>query len=143
MNGQSLPQQVVEIPATTPARTAPEGMVKVDGRRLSISRLRGSRLKASDDVGVDVQYPWEDSARRFHEHPMQIKPFYIDKYPVTNGEFKKFEDATHYRPKDDRNFLKDWKDGSYPEGAAKRPVTWVSIEDARAYAKWAGKRLAA
>ena len=39
------------------------------------------------------------------------------------------------------NFLKDWKDGNYPQGWDKKPVTWVSQEDARAYAAWAGKRL--
>ncbi len=33
------------------------------------------------------------------------------------------------------------KDGKYPDGWADKPVTWVSIEDARAYAHWAGKRL--
>jgi formylglycine-generating enzyme required for sulfatase activity len=72
---------------------------------------------------------------------MHVAPFYMDTYPVTNAEFKKFLDATHYRPADDLNFLKDWKGGSFPEGWANKPVTWVSIEDARAYAKWAGKRL--
>jgi iron(II)-dependent oxidoreductase len=136
----SLPQKLVEIAATTPAPSAPEGMVKIEGGNFDF-KVEGIEIEGSDDVGVDVQYPWEDSARRFHEHPMQIKSFYIDKYPVTNAEFKKFLDATHYRPKDDGNFLKDWKDGNYPDGAAKRPVTWVSLEDARAYAKWAGKRL--
>jgi formylglycine-generating enzyme required for sulfatase activity len=50
-------------------------------------------------------------------------------------------DATHYRPADAGNFLHDWKDGKYPDGWADKPVTWVSIEDARAYAHWAGKRL--
>jgi formylglycine-generating enzyme required for sulfatase activity len=92
-------------------------------------------------VGVDVQYPWEDAPRRFHEHRMQIKPFYMDKHPVTNAEFKEFLDATHYHPKDNRNFLKDWINGSYPDSWDKKPVTWVSLEDVRAYAKWAGKRL--
>ncbi len=56
-------------------------------------------------------------------------------------EFKKFLDATHYHPQDDLNFLRDWKDGAYPAGWDNKPVTWVSIEDARAYAAWAGKRL--
>jgi formylglycine-generating enzyme required for sulfatase activity len=91
--------------------------------------------------GVDVQYPWEDSPRRFHEHAMTIKPFFIDRFPVTNAQFKQFLDATHYTPRDPGNFLRDWKNGGYPEGWDNRPVTWVSLEDARAYAAWAGKRL--
>jgi formylglycine-generating enzyme required for sulfatase activity len=65
----------------------------------------------------------------------------MDKYPVTNAQFKKFLDATSYKPADDLNFLKDWKDGNYSQGWDNKPVTWVSLEDARAYAKWAGKRL--
>ena len=36
----------------------------------------------------------------------------MDKYPVTNAEFKKFLDASHYHPKDDLNFLKDWQRGN-------------------------------
>ena len=32
------------------------------------------------------------------------------------------------------NFLRDWKDGSFPAGWDNKPVTWVSLEDARAYA---------
>jgi formylglycine-generating enzyme required for sulfatase activity len=70
-----------------------------------------------------------------------IGPFYMDKHPVTNAEFKEFLDAAHYHPKDDQNFLRDWVNGTYPTGWDKKPVTWVSLEDARAYAKWAGKRL--
>ena len=69
------------------------------------------------------------------------RPSIIDKYPVTNEQFKKFLDASNYKPKDDHNFLKDWKNGTYPDGWAKKPVTWVALEDARAYAEWAGKRL--
>jgi iron(II)-dependent oxidoreductase len=61
---------------------------------------------------------------------------------VTNAQFKKFIDAAHYHPQDDLNFLRDWQSGTYPEGWDNKPVTWVSLEDARAYATWAGKRLA-
>ena len=61
--------------------------------------------------------------------------------PVTNAEYKKFMEASGYRPRDDHNFLRDWKSGTFPAGWDKKPVTWVSLEDARAYAAWAGKRL--
>jgi formylglycine-generating enzyme required for sulfatase activity len=137
---QPLQQHLVEIAKTAPTATAPEGMVKITGGEY-LFRVQGIEIEGSDDVGVDVQFPGEDSPRRFHEHRMQIEPFYIDKYPVTNEEFKKFIDATRYHPTDDLNFLKDWKNGIYPEGWSKKPVTWVSLDDARAYAKWAGKRL--
>jgi formylglycine-generating enzyme required for sulfatase activity len=72
---------------------------------------------------------------------MKMKAFHIDKYPVTNAEYGKFIDATGYRPADDHHFLRDWHDGAPRKGWEKKPVTWVSIEDARAYAAWAGKRL--
>jgi len=72
---------------------------------------------------------------------MQMKSFYMDKYPVTNNEFKTFLDASKYHPADDLNFLLDWKRGMYPGGWGNKPVTSVSQDDARAYAAWAGKRL--
>jgi gamma-glutamyl hercynylcysteine S-oxide synthase len=65
----------------------------------------------------------------------------MDKYPVTNARFEKFMNAAHYAPQDSGNFLKDWKDGKPPAESENKPVTWVSIEDARAYCAWAGKRL--
>ena len=135
-----LPQKLVGIAPTSPPARAPEGMVKIPGGEY-VFKVEGIEIEGSDDVGVDVQYPWEDSPRRFHEHRMQIKPFYMDTFPVTNAEFKKFLDATRYHPQDDLDFLLDWKDGAYPEGWGNKPVTWVSLEDARAYARWAGKRL--
>jgi gamma-glutamyl hercynylcysteine S-oxide synthase len=135
-----LPQQIVPIAATKPPTTVPANMVRVPAGDF-IFKVQGIEIEGINDVGVDVQYPWEDSPRRFHEHPMQIKSFWIDKYPVTNAEFKNFLDSTHYHPRDDLNFLKDWKDGNFPAGWERKPVTWVSLEDARAYAAWAGKRL--
>jgi iron(II)-dependent oxidoreductase len=135
-----LPQQIVPIPATKTASSAPAGTVKVPEADF-LFKVSGIEIEGFNDIGVDVQYPWEDAPRRFHEHPMHVTSFYIDKYPVTNAEFKKFLDSTHYHPKDDLNFLRDWKDGTYPAGWENKPVTWVSQEDARAYASWAGKRL--
>ncbi len=135
-----LQQHLVDIPVTKPAAEAPEGMVKIPGGSF-VFRVRGTEIEGGSMNGVDVQYSWENSPRRFHEHAMTIKPFFIDKFPVTNAQFKQFLDAAHYAPRDAGNFLRDWKNGAYPQGWDSRPVTWVSLEDARAYAAWAGKRL--
>ena len=135
-----LPQQIVEMAPTQRAHAAPAGMVRIPEADFEF-HAAGIMIEGGNDVGVDVQYPWEDAPRRHHLHKMHIKSFYIDKYPVTNVEFKRFLEAAHYHPHDDHNFLRDWKNGSYPDGWGNKPVTWVSLEDARAYAVWAGKRL--
>ena len=135
-----LQQTLVPIAPTTPVATAPDGMVKIPGGDF-VFRVQGTEIEGGASNMVDVQYPWEDTPRRFHEHEMTVVPFYIDKFPVTNAQFKSFLDATHYAPKDTINFLRDWKNGTFPSGWDNRPVTWVSLEDARAYAAWAGKRL--
>jgi formylglycine-generating enzyme required for sulfatase activity len=137
---KALTQQLVPIAPTEPAATTPPGMILIPGGDF-VFRVHGIEIEGGDDAGVDVQFPWEDAPRRDHEHRMTVAPFYIDKHEVTNAEFKKFLDATHYHPKDNQNFLKDWKDGTQPAGWENKPVTWVSLEDARAYARWAGKRL--
>jgi formylglycine-generating enzyme required for sulfatase activity len=135
-----LPQQIVPIKPTDRATSAPNGMVKIPAADF-LFEISGIEIEGTNEMGVDVQYPWEDSPRRFHHHTIHIDSFYIDQYLVTNAEFKKFIDATHYHPQDDLNFLRDWKNGAYPTGWEHRPVTWISLEDARAYANWAGKRL--
>lgn len=135
-----LPQRMLEISRTPPALSAPSGMVPIPGGDFDF-RVTGVEIEGGNGAGVDVQMPWETSPRRQHMHKMHVQPFYIDRYPVTNAQFKIFLDSTHYYPADDHNFLRDWKNGTYPHGWADRPVTWVSLEDARAYARWAGKRL--
>ncbi|HZR58861.1 MAG TPA: SUMF1/EgtB/PvdO family nonheme iron enzyme [Terriglobales bacterium] len=135
-----LPQQIVQIAATKPPTGTAADMIKIPAADF-VFRVNGIEIEGADDIGVDVQYPWEDSPRRYHAHVMHIDPFWIDQFPVTNGQFKKFLDSTHYHPADDLNFLHDWSNGTYAAGSADKPVTWVSLEDARAYATWAGKRL--
>ena len=138
---RAMTQRIVPIaPTETKPQAAPEGMIQIPAGTFEF-RVAGIEIEGSNDVGVDVQYPWENEPRRYHREVMPIKSFYIDKYPVTNAEFKKFLDASQYKPRDGQNFLKHWANGTYPANAANKPVTWVSLEDARAYAKWAGKRL--
>jgi len=135
-----LSQRIVAIPRTKPSNKMPQGMIRIPEADF-LFNVQGVEIEGENDIGVDVQYPWEDAPRRFHSHEMHVSSFYIDKYPVTNAEYKTFIDTTRYHPKDDLNFLRDWNHGTYPAGWDQRPVTWVSMEDARAYAAWAGKRL--
>jgi gamma-glutamyl hercynylcysteine S-oxide synthase len=135
-----LPQRVVEIPATQPSSGTPAGMVRIPAGDFEF-QVAGIEIEGTNQIGVDVQYPWENSPRRSHRSLLKMKSFYIDRYPVTNAEFKRFLESAGYRPKDDHNFLRDWKSGTFLAGWGNKPVTWVSLEDARAYAAWAGKRL--
>jgi formylglycine-generating enzyme required for sulfatase activity len=135
-----LQQRMVEIAPTKPAADALAGMVRIPGGPF-VFKVQGIEIEGGGDPGVDVQFTWEDTPRRLHEKEIDVHPFFIDKFPVTNAQFKEFLDATNYAPRDTMNFLRDWKNGSYPAGWEKRPVTGVSLEDARAYAAWAGKRL--
>ena len=72
---------------------------------------------------------------------VQLRPYAIDLALVTNAEFAQFLEATGYRPSQAENFLKHWKNGAPPPGLDDHPVVYVDLEDARAYTRWAGKRL--
>jgi gamma-glutamyl hercynylcysteine S-oxide synthase len=137
---RSLPQVLVEIAPTTPAASAPEGMVTIPAGAFDFV-VGGVEIEGQTWEGVDVQYPWEPSARRFHRRRMQVRAFHIDRFPVTNAQFKRFLDESGWRPRDPHNFLRHWIDGAPPPGWDNKPVTWVALEDAREYARWAGKRL--
>jgi len=137
---KALPQQMVESYPTRPSASTPAGMLRISGGQYRF-RVSGVEIEGGDAVGVDVQYPWENMPRRHHDHVMDIKPFYIDRTPVTNAEFARFMKASGYKPADNYNFLKDWKNGAPRAGWENKPVTWVSLEDAGAFAAWAGKRL--
>jgi formylglycine-generating enzyme required for sulfatase activity len=66
---------------------------------------------------------------------VHTEAFYIDRYPVTNEDYRAFVEATgHDAPA-------HWRRGAWPEGKADHPVVQVNWESAQAYAQWAGKRL--
>jgi formylglycine-generating enzyme required for sulfatase activity len=97
-----------------------------------------------DTRGVDVQFPWEKHARRIHNHSMNVGPFFIDKDLVTNSDYATFLLNSSYKPKDSSFFLRHWSNhspASLPEELKELPVVYVSLEDARAFCGWAGKRL--
>lgn len=68
-------------------------------------------------------------------HVVYIRAFYIDRFEVTNEDYKKFTSASGYYAPD------NWEYGRYPSGKGKHPVIFVNWNDADAYCKWRGKRL--
>src|SRR6185295_13480766 len=77
-----------------------------------------------------------------------LPAYYIDKYEVTNADYKKFCDATgHPYPKSTFMFgafkqkTPAEADEEYFTQHPNSPVIGVTYEDAAAYAAWAGKRL--
>ncbi len=136
----SIPQRLVAIAPTAPAAEAPEGMLAIPAGEFDFV-VGGVEIEGQTWEGVDVQYPWETCARRGHRKRMGMDAFFIDRCPVTNAQYQRFVDLSGYCPRDAHNFLRDWVDGAPRPGWDDKPVTWVSIEDARAYAQWAGKRL--
>jgi len=90
-------------------------------------------------MGADSEFSNERPRRT-----VNMDAFYIDKYEVTNAEYKEFVDATGHRAPYLKAFWAEpfnWRSGTYPPGKGDYPVVLVSWNDAAAYAKWAGKRL--
>jgi hypothetical protein len=59
---------------------------------------------------------------------------------VTNADYARFLAASGYRPKHTHGFLRHWLGGAVPAGLGNHRVVQVDLDDARAYAAWAGKR---
>jgi hypothetical protein len=98
----------------------------------------------------------------------EIQDFYIDRYEVTNRQFRKFVDDGGYKREDlwEHEFILDgqsldwdqamarfvdktgrpgastWEAGSYPDGEDEHPVAGVSWYEAAAYARYVGRELA-
>jgi formylglycine-generating enzyme required for sulfatase activity len=75
------------------------------------------------------------------ERDADLSPYAIDLAPVTNAQFHAFLQSSGYAPRHAENFLKHWVDGKPPAGREDHPTVYVDLDDARAYARWAGKRL--
>jgi len=103
----------------------------------------------------------------FTRDSVQYADFYMDRFEVTNREFKEFVDAGGYRSpghwqhpfvmrgreltyaeamvlfedRTGRPAPSTWRLGDFPEGQAEYPVGGVSWHEAAAYARWKGKEL--
>lgn len=122
---QSLPQDESATAALTepmilvPAGTYPIGSSEADLQH-AIKQWNVARETLTDELDRQT---------------VSLPAFWIDPYEVTNAQYKKFVDATRYPPPP------HWVNGMYLPGAENNPVTFVSWDDASAYAQWAGKRL--
>jgi len=128
---QTLPtaeaRLISEKVQTSPARRCPKGMVRIPEGNFTFHQTHG------DDF---IPYPEYQEGKTY-----KMGPYYMDIHPVTNAEFLEFIRDSGYQPSDSSRFLEHWVQGAIPDGLEDYPVVYVSLEDARAYAKWAGKRL--
>lgn len=106
----------VVTPAATSTPNTPQGMLLIPGGKFRMGSDRGEK--------------YEKPA-----HEVTVASFYLDRTEVSNEDYKKFLDATKHSPP------KSWKQGQYPAGQERKPVSGVSWNDAASYARWAGKRL--
>ncbi|MCW2918727.1 MAG: hypothetical protein JWN52_6795 [Actinomycetia bacterium] len=121
------------------AATVPDGMVALPGADQEITvryRLRETGLYA----GAPYVEDWKPLPPRLHSMVTETRkdtsgPFAIGIHEVSNGGFARFLEETGYQPARPERFLDHWP------AAAAEPVTHVDLDDARAYAAWAGGRL--
>lgn len=118
---------VSQVQRTAPSAGKPPGMIRVPPGRFIFETTHG------DDF---IPYPETGKG-----DTLNMPAFWMDRTPVTNRQFMEFILATGYLPADTANFLRHWINGKIPKGQEDYPVVYVSYEDARAYATWAGKRL--
>lgn len=82
-----------------------------------------------------VRVPQGEFFFGYGKQKLSLPEFWIDKLPVTNGEYARFVMATAHKPPS------HWRGQSPAPDIVDHPVVNVSWYDAAAYAKWAGKQL--
>jgi len=120
-----------DLTTVPPDMTVPDDMVFIPASEFQIGR--------QSEAG---------NGRKLTQQTVYLGAFFIDKYPVTNTQYKKFLDANPEWQKNsifqryhDGSYLQSWRNSNYPRGKAEYPVVDVSWYAAMAYADWAGKRL--
>jgi formylglycine-generating enzyme required for sulfatase activity len=137
-NKYLIDQRSVLLPAGTARMISRSEKTKLN----SINRVGMLEIPAGEFIfktthgDAFIAYPTQNEGGNY-----QMPSFYMDQHPVTNATFYSFLQATNYVPRDTTNFLKHWPQGVFPDSLAEHPVIYVTYEDAKAYADWAGKRL--
>ena len=106
-----------------------------DEQRLGLQKQVNSKEMVFIDAGDFAMGDEEGGRDEQPPHTVLLNAYWIDRYPVTNQEFKMFVDVTGHRKPP------HWTSGTYPLEQARHPVTNVSYQDALVYAEWVGKRL--
>ncbi len=126
----------------TRLRQVPEGMVEIPASSFTMTvefQVRECGFYESSEkralVGGELHKP------RTFTRQVELNRFAMDLTPVTNAQFAAFLNASRYRPRQAENFLRHWANGRPPPGKERHPVVYVDLDDARAFARWAGKRL--
>ena len=123
-------------------------------KRADFKLQKDKEMKADQMIRIpagEFQMGSNDSETKAWEKPVHTvytDEFYMDIYPVTNGQYKAFVDTNpewqKYRISDEHHcedYLKHWNGNNYPQGKGDHPVTYVSWYAAMVYARWVGKRL--
>jgi len=129
---------VTPVPTTDESFRKSEDALPADQRMLPVT---GGRLSIPSDLLREQ--PDMNGARE-----VSVAPFAIDRFEVTNAEYLDFWRSLPPRTRDlpdgrQRLYPAGWapSEPAFPDGIARLPVLGVSIEGARAYARWRGKRL--
>ncbi len=85
-------------------------------------------------AGPFLQGPNPEAGPGVEPRRVEVEAFYIDRFEVTNRQFRRFVEATGYQAQG------NWERHATPD-RLDHPVIAVSWYDADAYASWAGKRL--
>ncbi|MCF0069712.1 SUMF1/EgtB/PvdO family nonheme iron enzyme [Dyadobacter sp. CY261] len=143
-----LPEHLLKMVEPTKrynAKTLPKNMVRVGVPSDSATMTFAFRQRECGfyPIGNYVDYSYSQTRNEITTAKIVVKlaPFAMDRTLVSNAEFAAFLKSSGYQPLHKQNFLKHWTNGRPPKGLEDHPVVYVDLGDARAYAKWAGKRL--
>jgi formylglycine-generating enzyme required for sulfatase activity len=120
-------------------------MAMIPGGTFEMGRSSEEIERAMQAYGINHREIFEPE---FPRHAVRMDPFYIDKYEVTNAQFRAFIADNPEWSKlriapslHNGHYLEHWSGDQYPAETGRRPVVFVSWYAALAYCRWAGKRL--